>query len=92
MNNNLKQVLKKIGNSNADLAEKPWAAIRHNITTDELLDLIRRRKDPNYDSSYSKRQEFDTKEQALEYAMLAGLHGKTFKVVEQEVGKPRRMS
>jgi len=92
MSDELKQVLKKIEDRNADLAEKSWAAIRVNMTINELLEMIRRRTDPEFDSTYSDRREFDTQQEAIEYAMLAGLHGKAFKVVSQEIGKPRRVS
>ena len=89
-----REVLKKIQDRNADLAIKPWCAYRTGTSSVEyILDMIRGKQDPNYQREFPPRAEFDTEQEAMEYAMINNIKDcrYPFAVAKQEVGKPRKI-
>lgn len=98
MSDELKQILKKIENRNADLATKPWCAYRKGTnggpgSIDYILDMIRSRGNPDYQRQFPPSAEFDTEQEAMEYAMLNNMKdGRVpFVVAKQKIGQPRRI-
>jgi len=98
MTNELKQVLKKIEDRHADLAKKPWCAYRKSMNggagaIDYILDMIRSRGNPDYERKFPPSAEFDTEQEAMEYAMINNMKDGRFPfvVAKQEIGMPRKI-
>jgi hypothetical protein len=80
----LKNILKRIEERNADIATKPWI-IRFDLTTDVIYAMVRQ------EIKVSKQREFDTYEEALAEQFIYGLQGLSCRIVKQTIGLPRAL-
>jgi predicted RNA-binding protein len=81
---NIKSILKKVQERNADIATKPYM-IRFDLTPDIVRAMIAKQIDT------SSNREFDTEEEARDHQFLYELKGLPCRIVKQTIGLPRAL-